>query len=139
MKTLKKHLVKCRYCGKIPRWGNICESCRAIIQRGGSHLPIKYQGEGMQYDPLGRVYCKICGMSSSRLGAHLKKKHNISAREYANVFGLQDYVADIRKGTAKYSVELETPEQRAKRIEASIRGTRRNKAMRVLKKRRKKN
>lgn len=36
----------------------------------------------------GKIVCEICGKSFDRVCAHARQKHNISAREYKRMFGL---------------------------------------------------
>lgn len=72
-------------------------------------------------------------MSSARLGVHLKKKHGISAEDYARVFGIQEKASEIRRGTAPFYVEYETEEQKAYRLQRAKEGTRAHKAMKIMK------
>lgn len=56
----------------------------------------------VEYDEEGKPICEICGESFKRVTAHARQKHNVSAREYKQMFGL-----DVRKGIcSKESREL---------------------------------
>lgn len=56
----------------------------------------------IEYDEEGKPICEICGGSFKRVTAHARQKHDISARDYKKMFGL-----DVRKGIcSKESREL---------------------------------
>ena len=47
----------------------------------------------VEYDEEGYPICEICGGSFKRVAAHARQKHDVSAREYKQMFGL-----DVKKG-----------------------------------------
>jgi hypothetical protein len=56
----------------------------------------------VEYDESGKPICEICGKAFKRILVHAKQKHDITAREYKLMFGL-----DVKKGIcSKESREL---------------------------------
>lgn len=56
--------------------------------------PIEFNAEG-------KIICNLCGKAFNRLGWHINFKHNISAKEYKKMYGLNVGTPLISKESAE--------------------------------------
>lgn len=65
---------------------NLCAQCFIFCEEHPVH-PLPPKGE-IYYDDLGRPVCHICGRAFNKVLNHASQKHQISAKEYKERFGL---------------------------------------------------
>lgn len=79
--------------------GYLCSSClRTNIEHPVNEIP--NAGE-IKYDLDGRPICHICGRAYNKLMQHARLKHDLSAREYKKMFGLNVSQGIIAKRTTE--------------------------------------
>ena len=91
-----------------------CPRCRDVLNNGHTYTPQEELEGRNKRDYRGDYICKFCGISYKSLNIHLKKKHNISMREYVIKFGIQEQFRLLNRGTGE-KLSLETRRKNAKK------------------------
>ena len=97
----------CKECGKHiigKTYNGMCQGCYNYFKKGGTINPIPEHGR-IQYDANGTVICHICGRAYARLGSHIKESHNMTIKEYKEMYGL---CARARTTADNYSNTMRT-------------------------------
>ena len=105
----------CKECGKPisgKSYGGMCQGCYKYFKNGGTTNPLPEHGR-IKYDETGKVICHVCGRAYSRLGSHIKESHNMTIKEYKEMYGLcanarttaEDYSSTMRTLAYKYKMD----------------------------------
>lgn len=80
----------CKECGKIIQgktYSGMCQGCYNYFKKGGTINPLPEHGR-IKHDTNGKIICHICGRAYSRLGSHIRESHNMTIKEYKEMYGL---------------------------------------------------
>ena len=84
-------MSKCTSCGKLFS-GKIypdgqCQGCYNYFHKGGKIYPLPDKGR-VEKSEDGKIICHICGRAYSRLGSHIRESHDMTIKEYKEMFDL---------------------------------------------------
>lgn len=84
----------CEFCGKsnlrtkFSKYfaKTLCDSCLLMFKKY-PFVRIPMAGQ-LEYDEAGNILCHVCGRGFKKLSEHIQNKHNMTNKEYKEIFGL---------------------------------------------------
>lgn len=104
--------MNCIRCGSpTKRAADTCQPCYNYLKKHPEGFPTTMPPYGVLVrNDKDEVQCHVCGLFYSKLGGHIRQKHNMSIIEYKDTYGIyhghslcgEKYITKMRKYTKKY-------------------------------------